>query len=587
MAGEREMEKQQVRFLARVYNEKEKLLGYYVVNLQTREYVCIKSEDLVRLHQGYTFENVVYMPSHQTVRLKPRQQKLHILRGKINMLGNLELVNLGHDGITIVSNVNPSTLMQKRRYIYKELLNFINTNNIGKICALYGLRRTGKTVLLKQLLTDMNSSNINARLLTIKAGFNVTMQDLFNIIDKLAKEGVKVILIDEITFIDQYQNRCTALADYYAGQLGLKIVIAGTHSLGIYMSTFDLMYDRIKMIDTSYVSFKEYANLKENASLSRYLHGACNLCDEYSSYGKTHDYIETSIVSNIVKSLENAKYQKPYSSLLSIYNNGDLESLILKIIEGFSIEMTSNALNNLFSSNMLGSAVQIYNQKSNIDLPKQLVEDIASDFAYRLSLRLKPLEEIDTKKLSTIRVYLRRLGVINQDNSRLCPKHNQMMCIQWGLVGSCAEFLIQSIKAELTTNGTIDTKISADIMRSLSNKVMSDTNGKLLEQLILYETSLSLMSNKSITIDKYDNIGEIDMVVYDDSCCQLYEIKWSQERNKHQARWLLNNDVIQDVQKKYGTIKSRNIIYNGETKKEQYGDITIHYINATQYLLSL
>lgn len=582
------MGKQQVRFIARVYSDTKQLLGYYVVNLQTSEYVCVKSIDLARLYQWYDFENVTYMPSSQTVRLKPRHQKLEELRGKINMLGNLELVKSSHNGITVVSSVNPSTITKNKRYVYTDLQNFIHTDNIGKICALYGLRRTGKTMLLKQLLTELNSSNINARLLTIKAGFDVTMQDLFNVIDELVRAGVKVILIDEITFIDQYQNRCTALADYYAGQLGLKIVIAGTHSLGIYMSTFDLMYNRIQMIDTSYISFREYMSLKRDASLQGYLHSACNLCDEYSSYGKTHDYIETSIVSNVVRSLENAKYQKPYSSLLSIYNNGDLESLIIRIIEGFSIEMTSNALNNLFSSNMLGSAVQLHDQRSNYNLPKQLVENIVSDFAYRMSLRLQPLEQIDNKKLNTIHIYLRRLGVMNQENSRLCPEHSQTMCIQWGLVGSCAEFLIQSIKAELVANGTGNTKISAEIMQSLSDKVLSDTNGKLLEQLILYETSLSMMSNNSIIIDKYDDLGEIDMVVHNNySCCKLYEIKWSKERNQHQARWLLNNDVIQAVQRKYGTIKSRNIIYNGETRKEQYGDITINYINATQYLLSL
>lgn len=54
-----------------------------------------------------------------------------------------------------------STLLQiriddsfpQKRDCLKNLIEYFNKNSTNKICILYGLRRTGKTVLLKQAMT--------------------------------------------------------------------------------------------------------------------------------------------------------------------------------------------------------------------------------------------------------------------------------------------------------------------------------------------------------------------------------------------------------------------------------------------------
>lgn len=43
----------------------------------------------------------------------------------------------------------------KKRDCYEQLTNFMKLPTRGKICALYGLRRTGKTVMMEQCIAEL------------------------------------------------------------------------------------------------------------------------------------------------------------------------------------------------------------------------------------------------------------------------------------------------------------------------------------------------------------------------------------------------------------------------------------------------
>ena len=51
-----------------------------------------------------------------------------------------------YDGIEIIKRVEPVGF--KKRFCYHALKRYIFEDNSGKVCALYGLRRTGKTILM-------------------------------------------------------------------------------------------------------------------------------------------------------------------------------------------------------------------------------------------------------------------------------------------------------------------------------------------------------------------------------------------------------------------------------------------------------
>lgn len=574
-----------LRFIGRMYTG-EQLVGYHAVILEKEEYVKFETAELEKYNKKYIFENVIYLPKTNSVRVKAGIKLRHIqLKVTAQSSAKREKSQAIHYGIAV--SAEPRRVDLKKRNVYTDLVAYLNDTETYKLAALAGLRRTGKTVLLNQLLQYCVQQGIAARIITLANGFDVKMADVYTVLDDLVAQGIKNVFIDEITFAADFQTCCTRLADYYVGQLGMHIVIAGTASLGIYMPTKDLLYDRVLLLNTAYVPFAEWRRLRPDATIKQYLQRASNLSADadYASYAVTHDYIETSIIQNIMTSIEHAKYQWQYRALLNVYNTGALPTIITRLIEGYSIALTEELINAYFTSNMLGSVTQLYNARcSRLDeepLDSTVIADILSDFAYRLSLQLKPIEHVTDEHLQTVKQFLSSIGIMNE----LLPKsplfRESTICIQYGLVYSCALHLMQSIREQLTIEAL--TKQQVDTLIQL---VMQDVQGQLMAQMIQYETALT----NDGKVDKFSakDAGEIDMIVWhDDNTCDLYEIKRSDKCVENQTRWLRNEKVLMQVQQKYGKIRTRNVLYNGTTTFVTHDGVQISYINATDYLLGL
>ena len=56
---------------------------------------------------------------------------------------------------------------------------------------------------------------------------------------------------------------------------------------------------------------------------------------------------------------------------------------------------------------------------------------------------------------------------------------------------------------------------------------------------------------------------------------------------ENQTHWLRNEEVLMQVQQKYGKIRTCNVLYNGTTTFVTHDGVQISYINATDYLLGL
>ena len=147
--------------------------------------------------------------------------------------------------------------LYKKRDCYKYLKRYIDGKYIGKVCILYGLRRTGKTTMLFQLIGELNKKETAYIKIDKKDNMSLLLKDI-----KLLNEmGYKNILIDEITLMSDFIDCASVLSDVYS-MLGMKIVMSGTDSLGFLLADRDELYDRNIMIHTSFISFKEYS-LKE------------------------------------------------------------------------------------------------------------------------------------------------------------------------------------------------------------------------------------------------------------------------------------------------------------------------------------
>ena len=92
---------------------------------------------------------------------------------------------------------------------------------------------------------------------------------------QLAKQGYKYIFIDEVTLMEDFIEGAALFSDIYASS-GMKIVLSGTDSLGFIFSEDRELYDRCFMIHTTFVPYREFANVL-----------GINGIDEYIRYGGT------------------------------------------------------------------------------------------------------------------------------------------------------------------------------------------------------------------------------------------------------------------------------------------------------------
>ena len=174
-----------------------------------------------------------------------------------------------------IIDIDKLDIYKDKRDCYTEIEDFVNSHKgtKGQICALYGLRRTGKTVLLNQTAKELHEKGYKCLYLSCSDEYeniikdrnnNIThrpeIEELYGLLDQAIKENYNYIFIDEITLIKDFVGQGNILSNYYANQ-GLNIIVAGTDSLSFVLLSKDDMMDRLKPIHTSYVSFSEYNRL--------------------------------------------------------------------------------------------------------------------------------------------------------------------------------------------------------------------------------------------------------------------------------------------------------------------------------------
>lgn len=131
----------------------------------------------------------------------------------------------------------------KKRSCYEKLRNYIYGDLQDRVFILYGLRRTGKTTLICQLIGEMSNNEL-ARTAFIQISSKDTLADVNADLKKLENDNYKYIFINEVTLLADFIEGAALFSDVYAS-CGMKIVLSGTDSLGFLLSSSDQLYDLV------------------------------------------------------------------------------------------------------------------------------------------------------------------------------------------------------------------------------------------------------------------------------------------------------------------------------------------------------
>lgn len=468
----------------------------------------------------------------------------------------------------------------KKRECIQSLRDYIFKDIADKVFILYGLRRTGKTTLIRQIILELSESDFN------KAAFiQVTSRDSLSEIDEdlrlLEKNGYKYVFLDEVTLMEDFIEGASLFSDIYASS-GMKIVLSGTDSLGFAFSKEEQLYDRCIMLHTTFIPYREFENVLGIYGIDEYIrYGGTmslgginyNASTPFSNIKDTEEYINTSIAKNIQHSLKMYQYGGHFRQLLDLYEKGELTNVINRVVEDMNHRFTKSVVERITANNLLGDRVDSLN-----------LDKVTLGIKNMLDILNKEEQSVDISDvhMTQIKEYLAILDLIKEIDLEYLPEVNQkskiIVVTQPGLRYAQAEAIVENL--------LLDEKFQElDIQKRtrILERLLSEIRGKMMEDIVLLETKLA-KKDKHVFKLQFP-IGEFDMVVQDPKTlsCEIYEIKYSKERACEQYRHINDEEKCAMTTHRYGNITGRYVIYRGENTEMD----TIQYLNVEDYLKSL
>jgi len=482
----------------------------------------------------------------------------------------------------------------KKRELYSTLEQYVYSDSHDKVFILYGLRRTGKTTLIRQIIYNMNEEDRN-KTVFIQINSTNTLADVNKDLRKLETLGYKYVFIDEVTMMDDYIQGAALFSDVFASS-GMKIVLSGTDSLGFVFSEDEQLYDRCILLHTTFIPFREFSNVLGIHDIDQYMEFGGTMSQSGDNYNKgifgtkksTADYVNTAIARNIQHSLKNYQYGSHFRNLKSLYDKGELTSAINRIVEDMNHAFTIEVLTRTFKSHDFGSAKDI--MRKDRESPTDILDDVDGEkiterLKKLLKIRNKEEQKIDIQDVHRLEIkeYLDLLDLtcdiplVNMND--LNNKQVTTVFSQPGLRYSQAESLIKSLMMDETFRN-----VDAQERKRITERILDDIKGRMLEEIVQLETK---KANPNFKVFKLQfAVGEFDMVVYDSEnvCCKIYEIKHSKEKSPFQYRHLINEENCKQTEFRYGKILEKVVLYRGETCEEENG---VQYQNVEDYLMEI
>jgi predicted AAA+ superfamily ATPase len=152
---------------------------------------------------------------------------------------------------------------------YKRKLFFLLLKYLDKrqILSIIGLRRVGKTVLLKQIIEYLINHKIKAKNIFFLSFDDSLVNDVITIDDYISaylnnfqydKKEKIYIVIDEIQYAPKWQH---IIKKYYDTNFNIKFIISGSSSLFLRKKTTESLAGRIYEFTLNVLSFEEYLEL--------------------------------------------------------------------------------------------------------------------------------------------------------------------------------------------------------------------------------------------------------------------------------------------------------------------------------------
>lgn len=493
-------------------------------------------------------------------------------------------VIIGEELLTMAGNIQSN----RKRDCYKELSAYLRGEGGERVCIVCGLRRTGKTTMIRQAILDMEPEEAK-RAAYIKTTAADTMEIMNRDLRRLNQRGYRYVFIDEITLMDDFIDSAAILSDIYGAQ-GMRIVLTGTDSLAFALTLRQELFDRAVTVRTTFIPFREYSRLLGADSIDEYIRcggtlratrpsgpdgaqaglmaradgsGARETFALFKDWDSTKDYIESAVCRNIQRSLTGSKDKSQFASLRSLLETGGLIDAVNQIME----DMNLNFLLLVASENPAFHEFRlaVWNMR-NEKIRKEQEDGLTRAHLAQIKEALVALDLVVECPAETTRPGTEPIEkfIFTQPGMRYCQ----------------VERLVQNL-----TNGERFASLSQVEKKELSEQILMEVRGRMLEEMVLMETEKAL-SGRYQVFKMQLATGAFDMVVYDteENNCTLCEVRGTKAVAKNRFRRVPDAEKYRQIERRFGTIKERIMLCRDPQLMGADGN---NYCRIEDYLRSL
>ena len=503
-----------------------------------------------------------------------------------------EYITIVRGGSALRAFMAPA-LKYRRRACYSRLKEYVFGPQQDRVFVLYGLRRTGKTTMIRQILADMDDEMLN-RTAFIQVTAKNTLADIYRDLRTLEKNGCRCVFLDEVTLMEDFIDGAAVFSDVFAAS-GMKIVLSGTDSLGFLFTEDEQLYDRCVMLHTTFIPYREFEQVLGIKGIDEYIRygGSMSMSgvnynedSPFASSKTVGEYVDTAIAHNIQHSLRCYQQAGHFRKLQELYDKDELTSAINRVVEDQTHRFTLEVLTRDFKSNDL--AMSARNLRRDRKQPNDILDRVDTKGVTRRLMKLLEIRNraeqtvsLEPAHAAEIREYLMLLDLTQNIDIVTMPggeKLPRTVIAQPGLRYAQASALIESLLLDPAFSDLSITERS-----SVQERILSEIMGRMMEDAVLLETKLA-NPKKQVFVLQFA-VGEFDMVVFDPASrsCRIYEIKHSAEIASEQTRHLVDAEKCRATEHRFGTITGRYVIYRGPA-----GTVgKVQYLNVEEYLCEM
>ena len=482
----------------------------------------------------------------------------------------------------------------RKRECFRQLHDYIYGELQDKVLILYGLRRTGKTTMIRQIFAGMSDAELS-KAVFIQITARDTLADVNRDLKMLEAQGFRYVFLDEVTLMEDFIEGAALFSDVFAA-CGMKVVLSGADSLGFLFTEDEQLYDRCILLHTTFIPYREFESVLGIHGIDEYIRygGTMSLggvhyneTSTFASKESADEYVDTAIARNIQHSLRCYQYEGHFRHLRDMYERNELTSAINRVVEDINHRFTLEVLTQDWKSHDLGiSASNLRRDRENPTDILDRVDLVAVTDSLRKLLEIRNKAEqtlaLDDIHAAEIKEFLDLLDLTREIDVLHLPdvsrKSSRTVIAQPGLRYAQADALIRSLLLDETFSA-----LSLPERTAVQERILTEIRGRMLEDIVLLETKLA-NPKKQVFVLQF-SVGEFDMVVFDPvaGSCQSFEIKHSTEIEPQQYRHLIDEEKCAQTEHRYGPITGKFVLYRGESQVVE----GIQYRNVEEYLRSL